>query len=86
MSLEEITQKLNDDINAMIEFLQSSKTDIENGTPAPLDQLDNRVIDICRRVEALPQEEGKKFQELLNEMIGKLDELAETIKNNAEIF
>lgn len=86
MSLEEITQKLNDDINAMIEFLQSSKTDIENGTPAPLQQLDNRIIDICRRVEALPQEEGKKFQESLNEMISKLDELAETIKNNAEIF
>ena len=86
MNLEAITQKLDTDIQDMISFLTKTDAAIKQGTPVQLTQLDNRVLDICHRVESLPAEEGKKFQERLQEMIAKLDELAETIKNNANIF
>ncbi|TAL29543.1 MAG: hypothetical protein EPN97_13360 [Alphaproteobacteria bacterium] len=69
---QELTQRL----TSIIDYVRDCERRVNQGEILELDGLDRNVVSICDGISALPQEEGKRLEEQMSELIKDLERLA----------
>jgi hypothetical protein len=74
------TEELESRLDNMIEFVTDATGQVETGTLANLGTLDKDVTQLCNDVEASPPEVAQSVSAKMAEMVSKLEQLAQALK------
>lgn len=73
-------------LKAIVDYVRDCQARVSKGEIMDLQGLDNNVIEVCDAIAGLPEKEGQRLESQMNQLIGSLEVLVRTMREQQDSF